>query len=102
MNMSEYIGAWADEQLRNLVLAVAIIVGLILGFWALLAVLTAAGVESGASPIPQGIPGYTVILDPATGCQYLRSAWDTDAPLSPRTGADGKQICGQLDLERTP
>lgn len=67
-----------------------------------LALLSGCGARDDSDP-PNGRSGFDVFTDAKTGCQYIgwpRSMWG-GAAITPRLGADGKQICNRATAQRT-
>jgi len=59
-------------------------------------VVAGCGHQDDSDP-PGGRSGFDVFTDAKTGCQYIgwsRSIWG-GAAITPRLGADGKQLCNQ-------
>ncbi len=57
-------------------------------------VFAGCGARDDSDP-PRGHSGLVVLTDSLTGCQYLalEDPWHTGVALTPRMGADGRQVC---------
>jgi len=74
------------DKLRFALIAISVIAVVVV------AALTGCSVKDSTDP-PDGVSGLIPYTDALTGCQYLARSYG--GALTPRMGADGKQICGK-------
>jgi len=65
----------------------------------LLVVVSPARCSKDDTDPEKGISGMTLSTDARTGCQYLSRGF---GGLTPRMGADGKQVCTPSTVKETP